>query len=426
MTQGGRVLRRVAVLVLALCAVVMLAGTAFAFTDVDAGHPYAAAVSDLSARGVVSGYTDGSFRPENPMLRAQFAKMIVGALKIDPNSGGDSPFTDLGPALSSDGYPLRYVAAAYASGITEGRTTTHFFPYIEVSRAQAITMIVRATQRLDVVDLATPPSDYRSTLGDFSRVHGASAAMAEYNGLLAGLQGFQRGWDPWVPATRGEVAQMLENLLVLSEGHVPGSTTTTTVPPKPTVGRIVFDGDSLTAGSGATDPYPSQFARMWGAPLSWFNFGVGGQTMREMLADADRQVDPLWNPDIGRCVVVAWGGTNDLALWKHSPQVAYADVRDYCRGRLEKGFTVVVLTTLPRSDTQAPPVFEANRQDLNLLIRINWREFADALVDVAADPNLGEAGAELNPEYFCPDRVHLNNNGLGLVARHVYEVVSAM
>jgi hypothetical protein len=211
--------RRIAVVVLALCAVVMLVGTAFAFTDVDAGHPYSTAVSDLFARGVVSGYADGSFRPENPMLRAQFAKMIVGALKIDPDSGGESPFTDLGPDLSPDGYPRRYVAAAYASGITEGRTPTHFFPYFEVSRAQAITMIARATERLDVAGLATPPSDYRSTLGGFSRVHGPSAALAEFNGLLAGLQGFEQGWDPWASATRGEVAQMLENLLVLSEGH---------------------------------------------------------------------------------------------------------------------------------------------------------------------------------------------------------------
>ena len=146
--------------------------------------------------------------------------------------------------------------------------------------------------------------------------------------------------------------------------------------------------------------------------------------MRDMLADADRQVDPLWNPELGRCVVVAWAGANDLALWKHSPQVAYADVRDYCRGRLQKGFTVVVLTALPRSDVKTPPTFEANRQDLNFLIRINWREFVDALVDVAADSNLGEAGAELNREYFCPDRVYLNNEGLGLVARHVFEAVS--
>jgi len=54
---------------------------------------------------------------------------------------------------------------------------------------------------------------------------------------------------------------------------------------------------------------------------------------------------------------------------EHSPQAAFADVRDYCRGRLLKGFTVTVLTVLPRSDVQAPPTFEAARQDLNLLIR---------------------------------------------------------
>jgi lysophospholipase L1-like esterase len=404
----------------------MAVGTAFAFTDVTPQYPYSTAISDLTDRMIVTGYADGSFRPENSMLRAQFAKMIVGALKVDPSTTVTSPFVDLGPPLSADGYPGRYVTAAYISGIVEGKTPDHFFPYFELSRAQAITMIVRAAAHMDGVVLVPPPDEYRSTLGGFSRVHGRSAAVAEYNGLLEGLVGFGADWDPWVPATRGEVAQMIHNLLALADEPDPPSTTTTTSPPRSSIGRIVFDGDSLTAGSGATDPYPSQFARMWPGPLSWINFGIGGQRMQDMLANAPRQVDPLYNPRIGRCVVVAWGGTNDLALWKHSPQVVYTSVRDYCLGRLRAGFEVVVLTTLPRSDIKSYPGFEPNRQDLNYLIRCNWREFADALADVAADPKLGESGAELNQEYFNPDRVHLNNDGLGLVARHVFDTVSGM
>jgi len=43
--------------------------------------------------------------------------------------------------------------------------------------------------------------------------HGATMRTAEYNGLLEGLQGFGRAWDPWKQATRGEVAQMLWNLM---------------------------------------------------------------------------------------------------------------------------------------------------------------------------------------------------------------------
>jgi len=37
--------------------------------------------------------------------------------------------------------------------------------------------------------------------------------IAEYNGLLTGLQGFGMGWDPWPAASRGECAQILWNVL---------------------------------------------------------------------------------------------------------------------------------------------------------------------------------------------------------------------
>jgi lysophospholipase L1-like esterase len=418
-------LRRIAVLALAVLACVTLVSAAFAYTDVASDYPYQSAIADLSARGVVSGYPDGSFHPDDPVLRAQFAKMIVKALGIDEAAGGDPPFEDLGPALSPDGYPKSYVAAAYAQGIVRGLTQDQFFPFSGLTRAQAITMIVRAAMSLNVARMDPPPADYRATLGDFSPVHGPTAALAEYNGLFVGLVGFDPSWDPWEFATRGEVAQMIEDLLSRAATDPPTSTTTVTLPASG-VGRVVFDGDSLTAGSGATDPYPAQFRRMWGGTLSWCNFGVGGQRIRDMLADAERQVDPLYNPAFGRCVVVVWGGTNDVALWRHFPEVVFADIRAYCQGRKDRGFTVVVLTMLPRSDASALPTTEGARQQLNDLLRTNWKEFADALVDVAADPKLGAPGAELNQEYYQPDRVHLNDSGLGLVARLVYQTVSGL
>jgi lysophospholipase L1-like esterase len=417
--------RRIAVLALAVLACATLVGTAFAYTDVNSGHPYQSAIADLSDRGVVSGYPDDSFQPDSPVLRAQFAKMIVKALGIDQAGGGEPPFEDLGPALSPDGYPKSYVAAAFAEGIVQGQTQDQFLPFSGLTRAQAITMIVRAAISLNVARMDTPPADYHSALGAFSEVHGPTAALAEYNGLLAGLVGFGPSWDPWAFATRGEVAQMIEDLLSRAATDPPTSTTTVTLPASG-VGRVVFDGDSLTAGSGATDPYPTQFRRRWSGSLSWFNFGVGGQRIRDMLADAGRQIDPLYNPAFGRCVVVVWGGTNDIALWRHFPEVVFADIRDYCLGRKDRGFTVVVLTMLPRSDASALPTTEAAREQLNDLLRSNWQEFADALVDVAADPGLGAPGDELNQEYYQSDRVHLNDNGLGTVARLVYQTVSGL
>ena len=100
--------------------------------------------------------------------------------------------------------------------------------------------------------------------------------------------------------------------------------------------------------------------------------------------------------------------------------------RDYCRGRHDRGFTVVVLTMLPRSDAKAVPDTEEFRERFNDLVRADWPAFADALVDVAAEADIGSDGSEFDQAYYQPDRVHLNNAGLGAVARLVYRTVAGL
>jgi hypothetical protein len=120
-----------------------------------------------------------------------------------------SSFIDLGKDSPESLYPHEYVAAAAKAGIVMGKTPLDFGPWDNVSRAQMITMVVRAAQRLSPGLLQLPPSDFRATLGAFSGTHAANVRIAEYNGLLEGLEGFGRAWDPWAAASRGEVVQVL-------------------------------------------------------------------------------------------------------------------------------------------------------------------------------------------------------------------------
>ncbi|HUS16667.1 MAG TPA: S-layer homology domain-containing protein [Chloroflexia bacterium] len=50
------------------------------FSDVDAGNPFYAYVETAAARGIVGGYTDGTFRPGNAATRGQLAKIVYEAL----------------------------------------------------------------------------------------------------------------------------------------------------------------------------------------------------------------------------------------------------------------------------------------------------------------------------------------------------------
>ncbi len=65
------------IVTLVLCAAVLMSVPAFAFSDVSADNAYKDAIDNLSSLGVLSGYPDGSFGTKNPLTRAQFAKIVV-------------------------------------------------------------------------------------------------------------------------------------------------------------------------------------------------------------------------------------------------------------------------------------------------------------------------------------------------------------
>ncbi len=183
------------------------------FTDVPHSSWYYHAVVTMRAKELISGYADDTFRPTEPLLRAQFAKMIttVAKLAVDENMPLP-PFSDLGPDDTTTLYPHEYIAAAYNASIVMGTSATTFSPWNNVTRAQAMTMIVRAADKLWPGLLEPVPVKFTGYLAGFQDpTHGAQARKAEWNNLLKGIT--LAGWDPWAKATRAEVAQMLFNLL---------------------------------------------------------------------------------------------------------------------------------------------------------------------------------------------------------------------
>ncbi|MBR3280435.1 MAG: S-layer homology domain-containing protein [Clostridia bacterium] len=63
----------------------IVCGIAFAkeFTDIGATHWAMAYVDDLSNKGIINGYEDGSFKPSGTITRAEFIKLIVSAVSDD-------------------------------------------------------------------------------------------------------------------------------------------------------------------------------------------------------------------------------------------------------------------------------------------------------------------------------------------------------
>ncbi|MFH0915111.1 MAG: hypothetical protein V1912_01520, partial [bacterium] len=141
---------------------------------------------------------------------------IVLTMGHEVPSGIVCPFTDvdLVPNPVDPLYPAKYVAVCALHGITTGKTATTFDPYSNIIRFQVISMVVRAVDEVSPGLLATPPGSFTPTWSPASSPqHGQNAARAEYHGLLGGLP--LGSLDPFAPMPRGEVAQILSNLINL-------------------------------------------------------------------------------------------------------------------------------------------------------------------------------------------------------------------
>ena len=187
------------------------------FADVPGQYRFRTAILGMNEQGIATGYPAGegrAFRPEEPLLRAQFAKMICETFDIPVSETMTSAFTDLGANDPANLYPHEYVAALTTSGVIKGKTATRFDPYAPVTRAQAVTLLVRA---LDVFEpgLLKDISGQAPGAYYWEPPHLENLRMAYANDLLSSTIDWLQPWDARAACSRGEAAQMLWNALEL-------------------------------------------------------------------------------------------------------------------------------------------------------------------------------------------------------------------
>ncbi|MDQ3707158.1 MAG: S-layer homology domain-containing protein [Chloroflexota bacterium] len=115
-------------------------GCSVSFGDVPEGMWAYSYIRELACTGVVSGYPDGTFRPQNPTTRAQLVKMVVLLEEVALHSPPVPTFADV-PAAHVF---YRYVETAAGLGLIGGYTDGSFKPDAPVSRAQVAKIVVKA------------------------------------------------------------------------------------------------------------------------------------------------------------------------------------------------------------------------------------------------------------------------------------------
>ena len=111
------------------------------FTDVSADYWANTAISTMSELGVIQGYSDGTFRPNAFITRAQFA--AICARFDDTVKRGSSDFTDI-----NGHWAKAEIERAATLGWIQGYSDGTFRPNNNITRAQAMTMINRVLCRL--------------------------------------------------------------------------------------------------------------------------------------------------------------------------------------------------------------------------------------------------------------------------------------
>lgn len=99
-----------------------------------------AAISTMTRAGVIQGYTDGKFHPNDPITRAEFATIAVRFFEVAYS--GDDKFSDIADHWAAD-YINKAAEAALIAGFTDGT----FRPDVKITRAQAITIFNRVLGR---------------------------------------------------------------------------------------------------------------------------------------------------------------------------------------------------------------------------------------------------------------------------------------
>ena len=114
--------------------------TSNSYSDVAYGKWYNNPISTMSALGIITGYPDGTFKPNKPITRAEFA--AIAARFDETQSGKSATFSDV-----IGHWAAKEIGIAYYNDWIKGYPDGTFKPDQNITRAEAMTLINRVLER---------------------------------------------------------------------------------------------------------------------------------------------------------------------------------------------------------------------------------------------------------------------------------------
>ncbi|HEY9610426.1 S-layer homology domain-containing protein [Allocoleopsis sp.] len=229
------------------------------FSDVSSNYWARNFISELASRDIIAGFPDGTFRPDTPVTRAQFAAMMRKANK-EFNKG------TVRDAIQFSDVPSTYwaytaIQDAYTTGFLAGYPGNVFRPEQNIPREQVLTSLANGLNYSPTQSVSTDLSYYNdaSSISNFAR---SPIAAATEKGIVVNYANLKT-LNPLRNATRAEVAAFIYQALVSSGNaqainspyivNAPQVATDVTIPAGTSI-PVTYDKDKILVTKDETVP----------------------------------------------------------------------------------------------------------------------------------------------------------------------------
>ena len=201
-------------ILLSLFVGLVIAAPTFAYPDVDSTHWAAKQIEELTEKGVIVGYPDGTFKPDDNVSRAEFASMAIKALGQEHTTVAQPvTFTDIDTSFWAYDAIQKALYFDLISCPPQGEP---FRPEDTVTRAESISVAVNAltTEQISDVKAKEVLSKKFADVNEVPQWFLIPAGKAEILNMLVTIPSEDKAKiEADRPATRAEVASILYNMM---------------------------------------------------------------------------------------------------------------------------------------------------------------------------------------------------------------------
>ncbi|MCX7921879.1 MAG: S-layer homology domain-containing protein [Clostridia bacterium] len=181
------------------------------FSDVSTDHWAYEAIMLMSERKIINGYSDNTFKPDNPVTRAEFATMMVAALELPLKNPEEATYKD----VTKDHWAFKFVETAryYLTGFKTSKGL-YFKPSNQAVREDMAVALVKALG----YDNETVGQDVLKDFADREKISvnlRKYVAIAVKKNIMGGKPGENgtKVFDPQSTLTRAEAAALLSKVV---------------------------------------------------------------------------------------------------------------------------------------------------------------------------------------------------------------------